>query len=124
MSKNKSTKKSRTKIGTTTRPPASPTQLRTYTGHWRNGSPNGFGTGVYANGNVYVGAWNNGMRHGIGHLTYPDRTMSTLSATPSWSNDIINITIPPPDTYTHLRAHENVIEHVCHILLEKKNCIN
>jgi hypothetical protein len=101
MSTNKSTKKSRNKNVTTTRPPPTPTptptptQLRTYTGHWRNGSPNGFGTGVYANGNVYVGAWNNGMRHGVGHLTYPDRTMSTPSATPSWANDILNITVPP-----------------------------
>ncbi len=44
----------------------------TYTGEWKNGKPDGNGTGMYPNGANYVGQLKNGLAHGYGVFSYDD----------------------------------------------------
>ena len=43
-----------------------------YTGHVKDGKPNGLGFLIYPNGYKYVGSWKNGEYHGQGTDTSPD----------------------------------------------------
>lgn len=46
-----------------------------YTGTFKNSAPDGYGTCVYANGDVYVGEWKEGAFGGRGTLTLRDKTI-------------------------------------------------
>jgi hypothetical protein len=43
--------------------------IDSYEGQFRKGLPHGYGTYIWANGDVYEGRWRNGKRHGKGTFT-------------------------------------------------------
>lgn len=43
-----------------------------YTGHWKDGAPNGFGEKQYINGDTFVGFWVNGKREGKGSYLFQE----------------------------------------------------
>ena len=52
-------------------------------------------------------------------------TISSAATTAYWLDHQVNvIDTPGPVSYTHLRAHETVLDLVCRLLLEKNNYSN
>src|ERR1039458_7089116 len=41
-----------------------------YSGHWKDGKPEGKGHYIWATGNEYMGDWSNGVANGFGHILY------------------------------------------------------